>query len=59
MYTDLIHQSKGSLVGASRVARWLKIHLPMQWTWFQPLLQEDSTCLRATIPYTTTVEQVL
>ena len=30
------------------MVRWLRICLPMQGTWVQSLLQEDSTSLRAT-----------
>ena len=30
-------------VGTSLVAQWL-IHLPMQGTWVQSLVQEDTTC---------------
>ena len=32
------------------VIQWLRIHLPMQETWVQSLLQEDRTCRRATKP---------
>jgi len=32
------------------MVQWLRICLPMQGTWVQSLLQEDSTCLRATKP---------
>ena len=32
------------------MAQWLRICLPMQGTWVQSLVQEDSTCLRATKP---------
>ena len=35
---------------ASLVVQWLRIHLPMQETWVQALLQEDPTCCRATKP---------
>ena len=34
----------------SLVVQWLRIHLPMQRTQVQPLVQEDSTCLRAGKP---------
>ena len=34
----------------SLVAQWLRIHLPMQGTWVQALVQEDPTCRRATKP---------
>ena len=32
------------------VTQWQRIHLPMQETGVQSLVQEDSTCLRATKP---------
>ena len=35
---------------ASLVAQWLRIHLPMQGTQVQALVQEDPTCRRATKP---------
>ena len=38
------------LVGASLVAQWLRIHLPMQGTWIWSLVQEDPTCHGATKP---------
>ena len=34
----------------SLVVQWLRIHLPMKGTWVQFLVQEDSTCHRATKP---------
>ena len=40
-----INRSRTSLV-----AQWLRIHLPMQGTWVQSLVWEDSTCHRATKP---------
>ena len=36
--------------GTSLVAEWLKIRLPMQGTWVQSLVWEDSTCRGATKP---------
>ena len=36
--------------GASLVAQWLRIRLPMQRTWVQALVQEDPTCHGATKP---------
>ena len=36
--------------GASLVAQWLRIRLPMQGTRVQALVQEDSTCHGATKP---------
>ena len=47
-------------LGASLVAQWLKkIHLPMQETWVQSLVQEDLACLRQLSPCTMTIEPVL
>ena len=37
-------------VGASLVAQWLRIRLPMQGTRVQALAREDPTCRRATKP---------
>ena len=37
-----------TVIRASLVAQWLRIRLPMQWTWVQALVWEDPTCLRAT-----------
>ena len=36
--------------GASLVAQWLRIHLTMQGTWVQALVQEDPTCCGAAKP---------
>ncbi|KAJ8790708.1 hypothetical protein J1605_021136 [Eschrichtius robustus] len=36
--------------GASLVAQWLRIHLPMQGTRVRALVQEDPTCRGATKP---------
>ena len=36
--------------GASLVAQWLRICLPMQGTWVQALVRADPTCRRATKP---------
>ena len=36
--------------GASLVAQWLRIHLPMQGTWVRALVHEDPTCRGATKP---------
>ena len=33
-------------IGAFLVARWQRIHLPMQETWVRSLIQEDPTCCR-------------
>ena len=37
-------------LGASLVAQWLRICLPMQGTWVPALVWEDPTCRRATKP---------
>ena len=37
-------------LGTFLVARWMRIHLPMQGTQVQSLIQENSTCYRATKP---------
>ena len=42
------HQEMGS--GASLVAQWLRIRLPMQGTRVRALVQEDPTCRGATKP---------
>ena len=36
--------------GASPVAQWLRIHLPMQGTWVRALVREDPICRGATKP---------
>ena len=36
--------------GASLVAQWLRIHMPMQGTWVRALVQEDPTCCGAAKP---------
>ena len=36
--------------GGTLVVQWLRIHLPMQGTQVQSLIQEDLTCFRATKP---------
>ena len=41
---------KNSLLGASLVAQWLRIRLPMQGTRVRALVREDPTCRRATKP---------
>ena len=38
------------MLGASLVAQWLRICMPMQGTGVRALLQEDSTCRGATKP---------
>ena len=37
-------------IGASLVAQWLRICLPMQGTWVRALVWEDPTCRGATRP---------
>ena len=37
-----------TIMGASLVVQWLRIHLPMQGTQVQSLVQEDSPCHRKT-----------
>ena len=44
------HPVKKWAEGASLVAQWLRIHLPMQETWVRALVQEDPTCRGATKP---------
>ena len=41
---------KNNTIGASLVAQWLRIRLPMQGTWVRALVQEDPTCCGATRP---------
>ena len=41
---------KSRITGASLVAQWLRICLPMQGTWVRALVWEDSTCRGATRP---------
>ena len=41
---------KNTYVGASLVAQWLRICLPMQGTWVRALVWEDPTCCGATRP---------
>ena len=36
--------------GASLVAQWFRVRLPMQGTWVRALVWEDPTCRRATGP---------
>ena len=45
-----MEHSQKLIVGTSLVAQWLRIHLPMQRTWVQALVREDTTCHRATKP---------
>ena len=39
-----------NILGASLVAQWLRICLPMQGTWVRALVWEDPTCRGATGP---------
>ena len=41
---------KWTKCGASLVAQWLRIRLPMQGTWVRALVREDPTCRGATKP---------
>ena len=43
-------EAKNQGWGASLVAQWLGIHLPVQGTWVQALVWEDPTCRGATEP---------
>ena len=43
-------KSKIHRTGASLMAQWLRIRLPMQGTWVRALGQEDPTCRGATKP---------
>ena len=45
-----IFNIKTQCQGASLVAQWLRIHLPMQGTRVRALVQEDPTCRGATKP---------
>ena len=47
---ELASPCKDWLSGTSLVVPWLRICLAMQETWVRSLVQEDSTCLRATKP---------
>ena len=46
------------VVGASLVAQWLRIHLPVQGTQVQALVLEDPTCVEQLSLCTTTTEPV-
>ena len=45
-----IYMFQKPYLGASLVAQWLRICLPMQGTRVQALVREDPTCRRATKP---------
>ena len=47
---EKMEMEKKMIQGASLVAQWLRICLPMQGTQVQALVQEDPTCLGATKP---------
>ena len=47
-YYSATKKNEGS--GASLVAQWLGVHLPMQGTRVRCLVQEDPTCCGATKP---------
>ena len=47
---------KSYSVGTSLLVQWIRIRLPMQGTWVQSLVQEDSTCNEQLSPGTTTTE---
>ena len=47
---QMIHHSKKVPSRTSLVVQWLRIHLPMQETQVQSLLQESSSCLGKTKP---------
>ena len=46
----LLNSIKITSQGASLVAQWLGVRLPMQGTWVRALVWEDPTCRRATKP---------
>ena len=46
-------------MGASLVAQWLRIHLPMQETQVRALVQEAPTCAEQLSPRATTAEPAL
>ena len=50
MNIDAKTVNKILLAGASLVAQWLRIHLPIQGTQFRALVWEDPTCCGATKP---------
>ena len=45
-----VNSFQNDIEGASLVAQWLRIHLPMQATRVRALVREDPTCRRATKP---------
>ena len=49
-YRRNVPQQNKSHIGASVVAQWLRICLPMQGTWVRALVWEDLTCRGATGP---------
>ena len=56
---DKIGKVRKKYLWASLVVKWLKICLPLQGTWVQPLVWKDPICFEATNPCGTTTEPVL
>ena len=50
MFNKDLEELKNKHLGASLVAQWLRIRLPVQGTQVQALVQEDPTCCGATKP---------
>ena len=48
--TKILHTMWSSICWTPLVVKWLRIHLPMQGTWVQSLVREDSTCHWAAKP---------
>ena len=44
------YKSKLQWVRTSLVVQWVRIHLPVEGTWIQSLIREDSSCLRTSKP---------
>ena len=53
------HETQKITPGASLVAQWLRICLPMQGTRVRALVREDPTCRGALSPCATTTETAL
>ena len=47
---DYIKEKENNMTGASLVAQWLRIRLPMQGTQVRALVRKDPTSRRATKP---------
>ena len=45
-----VNEIETKKIGTFLVAQWLRILLPMQWTWVRSPVQEDPTCHGATKP---------